>query len=151
MADATPLKMNLKLSRVRTARDELSDALDGFVTRLGRLNEEEGSLSFPQAAAEAALLLKEMEESIGAARKAFNEAAIAQRKAGGAFETGRVAISFQDQERRTPSWQDVAVEWAKKDALARAEPFSKTDYVESVKAQTKATQVTIVKLTENAG
>jgi hypothetical protein len=152
MADTTPLKMNLKLSRVRTAHDKLTDALDGFVARLGKLDEDGAEAhSFPQAAAEAALLLKAMEEAITAARKAFNEAAIGHRRSGGEFEPGRVAISFQDQERRTPSWQDVAVEWAKKDAFARSEPFSKTDYIESVKAQTKPVALTIVKLTENAG
>ena len=147
---AEPLKMNLKLTRVTTARDELADALDGFVARLGKLSESRTDFAFPQAAAEAALLLKEMEDKIAEARKAFNEAAIAHRREGGSFENGRICVSFQDQERRSPSWQDVAVEWAKKDALARGEPFSKNDDLEAVKAQTKPTPITMVKLTENA-
>lgn len=150
---ASPLKMNLKLGRVRTAHDELKDALDGFKARLSKLDEsrEERPFLFPQAAAEAALILKTMEDMIAEARKAFNEAAIAHRKDGGSFEDGRIAISFQDQERRTPSWQDEAIALAAAAALAAGQPFSKNEYLEAVRAKAKPTAITIVKLTENAG
>lgn len=100
--------------------------------------------TFPQSALQAALVLKQIQETAAAAYKRFEKQALKHSDASGGFEHGKVAITFPTTSRRSPSWKDEAC------ALAEKLGMDKGEFIEEVQERAPVNESTRVKLTESA-
>lgn len=113
----------------------ISESLEGVHT----------NWTFPQAALQAALVLKAIKEVAEGAYKEFEKRAKGHIEAGGSFEPGKVAITFPETTRRNPKWKDEAL------ALAELLEYNIDEYVEEVTDKYEPVTSVRVKLTESAG
>lgn len=134
--------------------DEMADALMNVLNSYTSLCESVSPRdTVTQAQLYSAHLLDEIADIAGKARKAFDKRVIAHDDGHGAFETGRVAITFPlSGGRRNPAWKGEAVDARRLLAEEQGLDFDADDFVKQVQDRTTpGAEHKKVKLTISAG
>ena len=128
--------------------DKLDDTFTEIASFLDRKIKPD--VVFPQGLLRAGFLLKKLEDLVAKAKKRFNAAALAHHMAGGDFQPGKVAVTFNPTTRVNPRWKDEAFRFGEALAGERGETWSRERFEETVKGRDDAKTSTSVKLVESA-
>lgn len=138
----------------RKKLDEIAESLLGVLDGYTSLVESLGPRDVvTQEQLYAANLLDQIADVAGKARKAFDKRMIAHDDGHGAFETGRVAITFPlSGGRRNPAWKGEAIDARRLLSEEQGLDFDADDFVTQVQDRTEpGAEHKKVKLTISAG